>query len=41
MCLLACGWSALEIVIARQMDREWRARPAGRLGEARPIERRD
>lgn len=38
--LLACGWSALEIVIARQMDREWRARQRG-VYEARPIERRD
>ncbi|MGA4540849.1 hypothetical protein ACPA54_12705 [Uniformispora flossi] len=40
VCLLACGWSALEIVIARQMDREWRARQRG-VYEARPIERRE
>lgn len=37
--LLGCGWSALEIVIARQMDREYRARERG-VYEARPIDRR-
>ncbi|MDI2132664.1 hypothetical protein [Yinghuangia seranimata] len=33
--LLGCGWSALEIVIARQMDRERAARARGAY-EARP-----
>ncbi|MCF2526791.1 hypothetical protein [Yinghuangia soli] len=37
--LLGCGWSALEVVIARQMDRENRARARGDYA-VRPIERR-
>lgn len=36
--LLGCGWSALEIVIARQMQRESAARERGDY-VARPIER--
>ncbi|UGQ14949.1 hypothetical protein LO772_16085 [Yinghuangia sp. ASG 101] len=36
--LLACGWSALEVVIARQMDRERAARARGDYA-LRPIER--
>ncbi|MEU8136706.1 hypothetical protein [Streptodolium elevatio] len=37
--LLACGWSALEVVIARQMDRERRERARGDYA-VRPIDRR-
>ncbi|WP_436771744.1 hypothetical protein [Yinghuangia sp. YIM S09857] len=37
--LLACGWSALEVVIARQMDRERRARARGDYA-VRPMDRR-
>ncbi|WP_436786068.1 hypothetical protein [Yinghuangia sp. YIM S10712] len=36
--LLACGWSALEVVIARQMDREYAARARGEYA-LRPIDR--
>jgi uncharacterized protein (DUF983 family) len=36
--LLGCGWSALEVVIARQMDREQTARARGDYA-VRPIDR--